>query len=415
MNNSLVSVITPVYNCEQYIDECITSVAGQTYKNWEMIIIDDGSTDKTYNKVAVWAKKDKRIKIFRQKNRGSGPARNRGIAEAEGEYIAFLDGDDFWRDHCVLARIMTEAGKLSCDVMGSFYVSYKDGVFYKSELHHEYFAMNETIKQIDFRDEQNCFNYGSYLFRKSFLEVNNITFPEYLRFQDPPFLANVLVRAQKYYVIPLEWYCVRVGYKRELSTQQKNVDFLKGVIDVMKIAQSHHLEKMLNDMTEQINEFSQSIIHSILKGNTELLSLLYKADKFIDEKRELEPLKFIRSSTQIRCDMITNTFWNKVNQVARVIIYGAGKYGTMLQHQIEKKNTDVEIVFAETDLSLEREINGKKCYQIDSLTDYNETSLVVIAVAPKTQQPLLSNMMELGFKNYMCLDRDLIIALECTG
>ena len=68
MNKGLVSIITPVYNCEQYIDECIASVVGQTYKNWEMIIVDDGSTDKTYNKTIAWAGADKRIKVIRQEN-----------------------------------------------------------------------------------------------------------------------------------------------------------------------------------------------------------------------------------------------------------------------------------------------------------------------------------------------------------
>lgn len=413
MNKGLVSIITPVYNCEQYIDECIASVVGQTYKNWEMIIVDDGSTDKTYNKTIAWAGADKRIKVIRQENQGSGPARNRGITTAEGEYIAFLDGDDFWRNHHVLSQIMTVVCRLSCDVIGSFFVNYKDGTFNRAELHQEYFASDETIRQINFREEQNCFNYGSYLYRKSFLEENNIIFPAYWRFQDPPFLAKALVKAQKYYVIPLEWYCVRVNYKRELSTQQKSVDFLKGVIDVMEIAQSHNLEKILSDMMEQINEYSQSIVNSIIQGNTELLSLLYKAVQYADVKKELEPLQFIRSSMRIKCDVTANAFWNRVNNACKVIIYGAGKYGTMLLHWMEKKNIDVEIVFGETLLSSEREINGRRCFQIDSLIDYNDTSLVVIAVAQGMQQVLLSNVMQLGFKNYVCLDRDLVTALEC--
>lgn len=93
----LVSIITPNYNCEKYICETIESVLNQTYKNWEMIIIDDCSTDNSLEVIKKY-EKESRIRIFRNDiNRGVSYSRNRGIEESKGKYIAFLDSDDLWK------------------------------------------------------------------------------------------------------------------------------------------------------------------------------------------------------------------------------------------------------------------------------------------------------------------------------
>jgi teichuronic acid biosynthesis glycosyltransferase TuaG len=93
----LVSIITPAYNCEKYIAECIDSVINQTYKNWEMIIVDDCSTDDTCAVVERFSSSDPRIRLIRRTENG-GPARTRNTAlkAANGRYIAFLDSDDLW-------------------------------------------------------------------------------------------------------------------------------------------------------------------------------------------------------------------------------------------------------------------------------------------------------------------------------
>lgn len=93
----LVSIITPAYNAARFIGETIESVLAQTYKNWEMIIVDDCSTDDTREIVQSYQEKDSRIKLFTlDKNSGSGVARNKAMDEAKGRFIAFLDSDDLW-------------------------------------------------------------------------------------------------------------------------------------------------------------------------------------------------------------------------------------------------------------------------------------------------------------------------------
>lgn len=92
----LVSVIMPAYNAERYIAESIQSVLDQSYGNWELVVVDDGSTDKTAETVQRFAAGDSRVKCISQRNSGQGKARNTGIENSSGSLIAFLDSDDLW-------------------------------------------------------------------------------------------------------------------------------------------------------------------------------------------------------------------------------------------------------------------------------------------------------------------------------
>lgn len=96
MIDGLVSVITPCYNGERFIAETIESVLGQTYPRWEMIIVDDGSADRSAQIAEEYAARDERIQVLRQQNAGTACARNNAMRRAQGRYIALLDSDDVW-------------------------------------------------------------------------------------------------------------------------------------------------------------------------------------------------------------------------------------------------------------------------------------------------------------------------------
>mgnify|MGYP000351711037 CR=1 FL=1 len=95
-SDQLVSIVTPMYNGEKYVEQTIISVISQTYKNWEMIIVDDGSKDNGPAIVEKYICADNRIKLLRQSNAGSSAARNNGLRCAQGRFVCFLDSDDFW-------------------------------------------------------------------------------------------------------------------------------------------------------------------------------------------------------------------------------------------------------------------------------------------------------------------------------
>jgi glycosyltransferase involved in cell wall biosynthesis len=96
MTSELVSIITPMYNAARFVGQTIESVLAQTCPRWEMLIVDDGSRDSSYDIAVAYAKKDPRIKVFRQPNGGCSAARNNGLRRATGKYICLLDADDLW-------------------------------------------------------------------------------------------------------------------------------------------------------------------------------------------------------------------------------------------------------------------------------------------------------------------------------
>ena len=95
MNAAKVSIVVPVYKVEPYLDKCISSIVNQTYTNLEIILVDDGSPDQCPQMCDAWAEKDARIRVIHKENGGLPDARNAGMAVATGEYIAFVDSDDW--------------------------------------------------------------------------------------------------------------------------------------------------------------------------------------------------------------------------------------------------------------------------------------------------------------------------------
>jgi len=114
MEKGLVSIITPMYNGARFVSQTIDSVLQQTYGHWEMYVIDDGSSDEGPAIVCAYASKDPRIKLLTQKNAGSAAARNNGIRQASGQYIALLDSDDTWNANFLerQLRLMREKNAL---------------------------------------------------------------------------------------------------------------------------------------------------------------------------------------------------------------------------------------------------------------------------------------------------------------
>jgi glycosyltransferase involved in cell wall biosynthesis len=96
MNRPLVTVIIPCYNMEPYLAQTLDSVIGQTHQNLEILVVDDGSNDRTAEIAREYEKRDLRIKLLTQANKGASAARNLGLGRAAGKYIAFTDGDDWW-------------------------------------------------------------------------------------------------------------------------------------------------------------------------------------------------------------------------------------------------------------------------------------------------------------------------------
>lgn len=117
MGNPLISIIVPVYNVEKYINKCVESIIAQTYGNLEIILVDDGSTDNCSEMCDEWARKDPRIRVIHKKNGGASAARNSGLDVAKGDYIGFVDSDDYIEENMyeeLLCALKESDKKISC-------------------------------------------------------------------------------------------------------------------------------------------------------------------------------------------------------------------------------------------------------------------------------------------------------------
>ena len=121
-NNILISIIIPIYNADKYLAKCINSVISQTYTSWELLLINDGSTDKSLEICNSFALKDSRISIINKSNSGVADTRNKGLDQAKGDYIIFLDADDYWILNNSLNILVNTAIEYKLDIVRGDYI-----------------------------------------------------------------------------------------------------------------------------------------------------------------------------------------------------------------------------------------------------------------------------------------------------
>lgn len=174
--NPLISIIVPVYNVEKYLDICVESIISQTYQNLEIILIDDGSTDLSFQKCDDWAKKDLRIIAIHQQNAGQSVARNKGLNIAKGEYIGFVDSDDYIDEHMyetLIDALNSSDKKIACCkalVVTDEYQSLK----HNYNFTYKDYGVKETVDAIL------NFEMGTSMWRRLYHRTifDNIRFPE---------------------------------------------------------------------------------------------------------------------------------------------------------------------------------------------------------------------------------------------
>lgn len=193
--NGLLSVIVPVYKVENDLDKCINSIVHQEYKNLEIILVDDGSPDRCPVICNQWAKKDQRIKVIHQKNKGVSSARNAGMSIAKGDYIAFVDGDDFLSLSMYNVLINT-IQKYAADIAACGRFIYTDGVVGQSYRTKEQMAVSnqEAVKKMLCGDGVDIAVWDK-LFRTEI--IRGIQFPETKLYEDAFFAFRAVKNARR--------------------------------------------------------------------------------------------------------------------------------------------------------------------------------------------------------------------------
>lgn len=199
-SNYLISIIIPVYNVEMYLNKCIKSILNQTYKNIEVILIDDGSTDLSGKICDDYAKKDSRIKVIHKKNEGVSCARNDGLKSAKGEYVFFIDSDDYI-DIDAIEKMVDEVDKY--EIIKISHKLLKNDKMIKIISHIAIFSKDEYIKKVLIGDIGG--HSWGYLLKKDIIE--NELFDENTScMEDTLFIINCILKVEKIKCINTTFY-----------------------------------------------------------------------------------------------------------------------------------------------------------------------------------------------------------------
>ena len=211
-----ISVIIPVYNVEPYLRECLDSVVNQTFRDLEIICVNDGSTDGGPAILEEYAAKDSRIQIVTKENGGLSDARNAGLAIASGDFILFVDSDDYLAVNAC-QTLYSKAVETNSDMVmflfkcfGNSERSPSDSVSYYPEV------LTDCLEKIQY-EFNNWQTAWSNLFRRKIIDENNLRFHKGLIFEDVPFVAKASLLANKIAIVPKKLYFYR---QREDSIMQ---------------------------------------------------------------------------------------------------------------------------------------------------------------------------------------------------
>lgn len=265
-DNDLISIIIPIYNVSKYLFVCLDSVLSQTYKNIEVILVNDGSTDDSLNICNEYLSKDNRIILINQKNLGLSEARNSGLNIAKGNYICFVDSDDFIDANYVKFLyenlIENNADISACDFY--YFDETKKWINFKK--------INETYSNIDaISDILNCeSNIGvvawNKLYKKSLFTDNNIEFPKNKIFEDSFIMYYLFYKSNKISFINKELYYYRQRSDSIINEKYscKKLDKVEHVLELKKFLSDKKIDISVVDYETNIY---LSLINDIIKSN----------------------------------------------------------------------------------------------------------------------------------------------------
>lgn len=363
-----ISVVIPVYNAQLYIEKCMESIQRQTLKDMEILCIDDGSTDDSLAVLQRLQEADSRIRILAQSNQGAGKARNHALQQARGEFVLFLDADDYLLDASALDRMYDACIEQGVSICGAFRNCDRAGLVTPMGLHRKECPDGCAGRKMSYQDYQYDFHYSTYLYCREMLMQHQIFFPDYRRFQDPPFLVRAMITAKEFYIVPVELYCFRSGHQDYTLSPGKVNDIVRGVTDILELSAKEDFRQLHLLEVSRLNEgYFWHIVRCLHTENAELLSLLVRANQAIQWEwveevhggsvRLLKALRFILHAGQEKYDNYCADLevrgyqdippgsvfpFHKIPPRSRVVLYAAGVMGWTYYEQI-KDNGDYEL------------------------------------------------------------------------
>ncbi len=274
--NDKISIIVPIYNVEQYIRKCIESLMGQTYKNIEIILVDDGSKDNSYEICKEYAEKDGRIKLIHKENGGLSDARNVGIENATGEYITLLDSDD-WFSYNFCEIMLKEIKEQSADiVMCEMEPVYTDD--YSFNIPNDYTKQNySNLEALEkFEDTLHVVAQAKLYKREMF---NELRYKVGKIHEDEFMFHRMLFQAKKICCLNLKLYAYRQR-ENSITTSKFNVKRLHGV-EALEDRIEFYEEKELTNLKNKTEAIYMFLMKKYIKVLNE--SDIEEKEKYIKE------------------------------------------------------------------------------------------------------------------------------------
>lgn len=328
-----ISVIVPAYNVEDYIYDCLISIIKQTFKELEIIVINDGSTDNTRSIIKIFMQFDKRIRLIDKKNNGVGSARNDGLKAALGECVLFVDSDDIVKDKDSFEKIYQKYVENHVDMVVFGALNLKNEKLHKSSYGIEKISINlkkQVIEQAEIQREIFKMPVLSVckLYSRKFLQENEICFQEGCIGEDQIFFVKSILLAKNLYIINENYY----GYRR---LRKNSLTFCKKKNDNSVILNFYAIEEFLKNQ-----EFPQKLIDKILDLYFEKsVSWLGKCEKSYRNEyfnNLFELMKFVkRNYPQLRVNVL------KINKNDNYLILKLKLIEYKLRRFINGKSQDI--------------------------------------------------------------------------
>lgn len=259
------SIIVPVYNCESLIGNCIESILSQTYENWELILINDGSIDQSYQICQNYSETDNRIVVFNQENSGPSNARNNGIKFATGTHCLFVDSDD-WLEYNMLEILKNEIIEHKSDII---FFSYYHDIFKNNKKlssnirllkNRIYYSNNEFFENLEYYSHNGALNpVWNKLYDMNLIKKVKPKFPEDVKYtEDLVFNLKIYKNANKIQVIGVPLYHYISHSKESLS-----IKFNEQRLNELKVVYSFLFEVIEEKCSQNINYYYNSLIHEV--------------------------------------------------------------------------------------------------------------------------------------------------------
>lgn len=292
----LVSVIVPVFNVEKYVGQCIKSIYNQTYTKLEIILVNDGSTDGSLSICQKWAKKDRRIKIIEEKNSGLSAARNNGLTVASGQYVLFVDSDDWIAEKAVEKMVHAfckyDADMVTCQF---FYCGATSHISFKLSTQVEILNKEEYVKEL-LKDNKITAHIWRKMFKKELMPQH--PFWEGHMFEDIAAMPELVNNCNKFVLLsdPLYYYRSRSSSFTRTQSKLNYIEQYKSTQKALRLYKDMNL-----NINDEIANYSFIRYWTIFRDMVEFNVDDKKLKKALIRELKEQPIKALPFKSKVIC------------------------------------------------------------------------------------------------------------------